>query len=135
MKTVLMSVEEIVNNEDICFSDSEGMIQDKFDMNVIGAIECDELFATMNTPQTKQRVLDWKLEECAPKFIESIERIGIRGPVAIMDNWVWNGHHRIAVAQHLGIKVPVNIYDDWDDFDNGYEWENGLIDCFGDREL
>lgn len=132
MKSTVMSPAQMIRDDSIGFSDSEGMIGDKFDMNVIGAIEFDELFATMNSPETKQRVLDWKLEECAPEFIESIQKIGIKTPVAILDGNIMNGHHRIAVALFLGIDIPVDIYDSWEEFDSLHQWSSpNLVDCDG----
>lgn len=135
MQTYNVSVDHLVNSRDIGFSDSEGMIEDKRVDGQISFEERNELFATMSSAETKQKVLDWKLEECSDKFIDSIRRLGILNPVALIYNEVVNGHHRIAVAQHLGIEIPVEDYNNWEEFDIKHRWESaGLVDSSGERE-
>ena len=122
MKTITVNVNEFVQSEEISFGDSEGMIEDKLEDDILTMEEYDHLMATMNTAKTKQIVLDWKLYECSEDFIESIVSDGILNPVAMVDNTIVNGHHRLAVAQSLNISVPLNVYDSWHEFDNLHEW-------------
>lgn len=134
MKSTTFSPQEMIQNDLIGFSDSEGMIEDKRAEGEISDEEHMDLFYTMDTPETKRIVLQWKLEECASDFIDSIREIGIKTPIAILDGNVLNGHHRIAVAQHLGIDVPVDIYDSWEEFDSLHRWSSpNLVDCDGTK--
>lgn len=69
----------------------------------------DHLTATMGD------LWDEKLSECDEEFIDSLQAYGIKRPLCIMvdpdndDAWTFgNGHHRYAVAKHLGFEaVPV----------------------------
>ena len=135
MQSTTMTLSQLIEDDTIEFCDSEGMIDEKHEMGELEPELYMELIHTMESPETKQKVLNWKLEECSETFIESIRRSGIRTPIAMMDNNVMNGHHRIAVAQHLGIDVPVDIYESFDEFDDLHQWETtGLVDCNGKRE-
>lgn len=135
MQNVTMSVSDLLDNPEIEFCDSGDMIADKHKSGEIWDHEYDELMSTQTTKETKQRVLDWKPEECDEAFINSIDLFGIANPIALLNNVVNNGHHRIAAAQHLGIDIPVDIYDSWDEFDRLHEWDKpGLVNCWGDHE-
>ena len=135
MESAVFTISQLVEDDTIEFNDSEGMIMDKLELGKINNEQYIELIHTMNSPLTKQIVLDWKLKECSDTFIDSIRRAGILTPVAMMNNCVLNGHHRIAVAQHLGIDVPVDVYETFDEFDDLHQWETaGLVDCNGNRE-
>lgn len=135
MRTIQIDPIDLVNDSTV-FHDSEGMIEDKFHNGEISEEEYDYLIDSCGTAETKQKVLDWKLEECSQTFINSIKRAGVSNPVAMLHNGIMNGHHRLAVGQLLGIKVPVDVYDTWREFENNHKWEvRGLVDCYGEQEL
>ena len=129
MKTVEFNVDELIKSDSIHFGDSEDMILHRAECDLLTDEEYQCLTATMNAPETKQIVLDWKLDECTDDFIESIASEGIVNPVAMVNNVVVNGHHRLAVAKEIGMAVPVAIYDSWQEFDEKHVWNlDGTMD-------
>lgn len=125
METISVIVDEMINSDIIAFGDSEGMIQQRLDDGLLTEDEYEILMGSMDTPETKQLILDWKFDECSADFIESIATEGIVNPVAVLDDTVLNGHHRLAVAQKIGIPVPVNVYEYWLEFEKYHKWNPG----------
>lgn len=133
MITETLYAHDLIGNADISFSDSESMIEEKYEFGIIEREEYECLMNTLADANTKQKVLDWKLEECDERFIRSVTNCGIRIPIAMVENEILNGHHRIAVAQLLGIKIPVDMYDTFQEFTNLHEWlSKGLIESNGE---
>lgn len=113
MQRTEFCVDYLINSSEIEFGDSDDIFRE---------VPADRSKSPYN-PEVKTLTLVWKLAECSAKFIESIRRDGIRNPVAMINGIITDGHHRIAAAQFLGIKVPVVIYNDWNEFDDNHLWE------------
>lgn len=54
-------------------------------------------------------LLEDKLDECHPAFIESLLAEGIRTPVLVRDAMLMEGHHRLAVALDRDLDVPYAV--------------------------
>lgn len=111
-----MPVSEIVNSEDIEFGDSSWYLDEMFKDGGIQTEDYEFYTSRAGNPFAKDLVLDIKFSECEPEFIESIRESGIRRPVTIVDNTVIDGHHRLAVARHLGIEALVKVFDNWEEW-------------------
>lgn len=126
MKTIIVDVNELVESNTVAFGDSEGMIEDRLDSGLLSNDEYDDLMTTMDNVETKKIVLRWKFEECSQDFIDSIVNDGILTPVAMLDDTILNGHHRLAVAQKLGINIPIDVYESWGEFETLHDWSGGM---------
>lgn len=126
MKTIIVNVDELIESDTIAFGDSEGMIEDRLDEGLLSFDEYDDLMTTMDKVETKKTVLHWKFEECSQDFVDSIVNDGILTPVAMLDDTILNGHHRLAVAQKLGINVPIDVYESWGEFETLHNWSDGM---------
>lgn len=126
MKTIIADVNDLVESSKIEFGDSEGMIEDRLDSGLLSDDEYDCLMSTMGDAETKQIVLHWKYEECSQDFVDSIATNGITTPVAMLDDTILNGHHRLAVAQKLGINALIDVYESWEEFENFHDWDSGM---------
>lgn len=54
-------------------------------------------------------LLEDKLDECHPAFIESLLAEGIRTPVLVCNGRLVDGHHRLAVALDRDLDVPYAV--------------------------
>lgn len=126
MKTIILDVNELVKSNAIEFGDSEGMIEERLNSGLLSDDEFDDLMGSMDDAETKQIVLHWKYEECSQDFINSIASNGITTPVAMLNDTILNGHHRLAVAQKLGINAPIDVYESWEEFENFHDWDSGM---------
>lgn len=126
MKTIIVDVNDLVESNAIEFGDSEGMIEERLDSGLLSDDEYDDLMSTMGDAETKQIVLYWKYEECSRDFVDSIATNGITTPVAMLDDTILNGHHRLAVAQKLGINAPIDVYESWEEFEDCHDWDGGM---------
>jgi hypothetical protein len=82
-------------------------------------------FGDRGAGQTVNDLRTYKIEDSTSTFIESIKREGVVTPIEVSVPathrrvHVYNGHHRLFVAEQLGIEtVPVQI----DPYD-GFEWD------------
>lgn len=126
MKTIIVDVNDLLKSNTIEFGDSEGMIEERLDSGLLSDDEFDDLMGSMDDAETKQIVLHWKYEECSQDFINSIASNGITTPVAMLDDTILNGHHRLAVAQKLGINAPIDVYESWEEFEILHDWDGGM---------
>lgn len=123
MRKISVKVDDLINDPNVIFGDSEGVADDAHHS---GSISYDEYLDIADCPSTvdaKMFTLDWKLEECSNRFLDSMEKVGVRNPLAMMDGRIMDGHHRMAAAWVLGIEIPIVEYDDYEEFHDYHEWE------------
>lgn len=135
MQTANMSVQSLIDSEDIQFGDSEFYLEDMLND---GEVDSDSyLFYTSKAgnPFAKSLIIDIKFSECAPEFIESVQDYGVERPVTIIENTVIDGHHRLAVAHNLDMEVPVRIFADWDEWGNTPQVKCDHVDSFGEHTI
>jgi hypothetical protein len=82
-------------------------------------------FGDKGRDETVDDLRTYKIKDSTPTFIDSIRREGVVNPIEVsvpVTNrrvHVYNGHHRLFVAEQLGIEtVPVQV----DPYD-GFEWD------------
>jgi len=58
---------------------------------------------------TVDKLRTYKIDDSCPHFVESLRREGVVNPIEVGPCLtVWNGHHRLFVAEHIGLEtVPV----------------------------
>lgn len=123
MHAIEILVDDLIADHCVTFGDSDGVMSDAYDSGEISREAYLDLYDCPSDPDAKMFTLDWKLGECSDRFLNSIQLDGIRNPVAMMDGTIMDGHHRMAAAYALGIKVPVMVYDSWEEFDSNHQWE------------
>lgn len=123
MLTIDVFVDDLIADYSVTFGDSDGVVSEAYDSGSLDRDKWLDLSDCPSDPETKMFTLDWKLQECSDRFLNSIERDGIRNPVAMMDGTIMDGHHRMAAGYVLGMKIPVVVYDSWEEFDNNHQWE------------
>lgn len=123
MRKISVKVDDLINDPNVIFGDSDGVADDALGSGSIDRMDYNNYTCNLQSKSTKMFTLNWKFDECGDRFLESIEKIGIRNPLAMMDGRIMDGHHRMAAAWVLGIEIPVIEYEDDDEFDNYHEWE------------
>lgn len=125
-------VEDLINNDEIFFGDSSVTASRAHRSGVIDDLTNEMCQCGSANKDAKLVTMELKLNECSQEFIDSVATHGITNPVGMLGDTIMDGHHRLAVAQHLGIKVPVNVCENWDEFDLVHRWEvKGSIDSLG----
>lgn len=123
MRTIDISVQDLIQNRNIIFGDSKDIIVNSMNRNEMTKHEGQDLINFLGNPETKVFTLGFKLEECSASFVDSIERAGILNPIAMVDNRILDGHHRLAVAWSLGMNVKICEYECYGEFDDSHLWE------------
>lgn len=123
MQATEFCVIDLVMSDEVIFGDSGDVIHNSFQDGDICEDDWIGMTNTPTSPESKEYTLAHKLAECSEDFLDSIRSKGIKNPVAMLNNTIMDGHHRLAAALFLGIKVPVVVYDDWDEFDDNHHWE------------
>lgn len=123
MQATEFCVNDLVNSDKVIFGDSSDVVQTSFDSGDLDESDWIKMENAPTSKASKEFTIGYKLEECSEEFLESIRAKGIKNPIAMLDNTIMDGHHRLAAARYLGIKVPVMVYDSWEEFDNNHRWE------------
>lgn len=123
MQATEFCVNDLVMSDEVIFGDSSDVVYTSFEAGDLCEADWRSMDNTPTSVSSKEFTLNYKLGECSEEFLESIRVKGIKNPIAMLDNTIMDGHHRLAAAQYLGIKVPVMVYDSWTEFDNNHRWE------------
>lgn len=75
-------------------------------MNVVQLMETVQFYDAEALGLTRDELLDRKLSELSPEFMDSCEKLGIMSPICYDEeqNMIHEGCHRLIVAYMLGIE-------------------------------